>query len=409
MEKLSINQVLSEITNDLVGQFDLNDLLKKIVEMVMRLLNAEVCSIFLDDKESKPLTIKMLAGSGFASRLVDKAKYEIGEGFTGYVYKTGKKFRFNSPEELKNLTNEETGKRIWMGKHDQEQWIDIGYKFRNLIILPLKIKDEIFGVIKVENKKDHDVFSLDDEIIFEIIANVVSLAIENARLYQKLEIQLKSISAKAAHRINNQATNYDGVEYELGLELSKPIIDKDNIKSIKTRLKNTTENLKSMINEFKRFGKPLELNKIRCNLNKIISNEIWYAQPNPQKLRIEDNLDKNLPDINIDEGRFAEAIKELLRNSIKAIEKANTKFGIIKIYTIFNDEQKKIIFRIEDNGPGFPKDFAVFEPFSTTDRESTGLGLFTVKELVERHGGTIKKLDFENGAIIEFVLDISKN
>jgi signal transduction histidine kinase len=50
---------------------------------------------------------------------------------------------------------------------------------------------------------------------------------------------------------------------------------------------------------------------------------------------------------------------------------------------------------IQDDGPGFPPNFPIFEPFHTTDPNSTGLGMATVKELVEAHGGSIKVLPSE--------------
>ena len=94
----------------------------------------------------------MMAGSGFAKRLVNKAEYKIGEGFTGFIAQTGHKFNIRTKEDLQNLTNQDTGETIWRGKHDDEQWKSGTNEFRNLIALPLKIKDQIFGVIKVENK-----------------------------------------------------------------------------------------------------------------------------------------------------------------------------------------------------------------------------------------------------------------
>ena len=63
--------------------------------------------------------------------------------------------------------------------------------------------------------------------------------------------------------------------------------------------------------------------------------------------------------------------------------------------------------RIEDNGPSFPDHFPIFEPFNSTNPQSTGLGLTTVKELIEAHDGTIStpKSDL-GGACIECILPI---
>ncbi len=414
-----INQVLSEITGALVGQFNLVDLLDRIVILAMSLLKAEVCSIFLEDKEKHPNIIKMMAGSGFAKVLVGQAEYRIGEGFTGFIAQTGRKFNIKTQEELQNLINEETRETIWKGKHDGQQWqsSDQGRsgenKFRNLVALPLTIKDQIFGVIKVENKREEfgDFFSAEDERNFEIIANVVALAIENARLHNKIETQLKAISAKAAHRINNQAANYDGIELDIKDELKNQIPNKENLSEICERLVDTTKNLKKMIREFKNYGKPFVLKRTNCSINKIITDEAWYARP-PNKIRIERDLDKTIPDVLLDEGRFAESIKELISNSMKAILKTNREDGLIKITTTKlsdNSRGEEIIVKIEDNGTDFPPNFHVFEPFNSTDPQSTGLGLATVKELIEMHGGSIwADKSLYDGACIIFTIPISK-
>lgn len=404
-----INEVLSEITGDIVGQFDLPDLLNKVVGLAMRLLNAEVCSIFLDDKEKHSGRIRMMAGSGFAKRLVHKAEYKIGEGFTGFIFETGRKFNIKTKDELQNVLNEETGKTIWRGKHDEEQWQSGKNEFRNLIALPLIIKDQIFGVIKVENKDisfgEH--FSEEDERIFEIIANVVALAIENARLHNKIETQLKAISAKAAHRINNQTANYDGIKLDLEEELDNQVCNKDNIKLIRNRLIETTSNLKKMIGEFKNYGKPIVLEKKHFSINKTIKDEAWYAKP-PDGIKIVVCLDDKIPDILID-GRFAESVKELIKNAMTAIENTSTSKGKIKISTILQGtpQNEKVVVQIEDSGPGFPPNFPIFEPFNSTDPQSTGLGLATVKELVETHGGEIQVYSSQlGGACVEFAIPI---
>lgn len=405
----NINRVLSEITGDIVGQFDLQDLLDKVVSLAMRLLNAEVCSIFLDDKDKHPGRIKMMAGSGFAKKLVNKAEYKIGEGFTGFIAQTGRKANIKTKEELQDLTNEETGETIWKGKHDDEQWESGANEFRNLIALPLRIKDQIFGVIKVENKgvSFGAYFSQEDERIFEIIANFVALAIENARLHNKIETQLKAISAKAAHRINNQAANYDGIELDLEEELSNAVCSKDNLVKIRNRLTETTSNLKKMIGEFKSYGKPIELDRKPLSINKMVEDEVWYAKP-PDSINIQRLLDKSIPNILID-WRFAESIKELIKNAMTAIKNSRNNKGMIQVSTHLQTvgTSHAVLVKIEDTGSGFPPKFPVFEPFNSTDPQSTGLGLATVKELVEKHGGVIVAHSSPlGGACIEFTIPV---
>jgi signal transduction histidine kinase len=410
IENSDINKVLADITDALVGRFKMSALLDQVVETSMRTLEAEVCSIFLEDKRTEPGVLIMMAGSGFAKKLVGEAKYKIGEGFTGTIAKYNQKFNIKSRQELEAL--EVNGESVWRGKFDVNQWPTGQSEFRNCIALPLKIKDQVLGVIKVENKKIEkgEYFTEEDEKYLEIIANVVALAIENARLHEQIEKQLKAIAAKAAHRINNLLTNYDGIELELYDQLSAPTTDKEQLADIRGRISETTRSLKRMVAEFKGFGIPLMIEKTPTDLNQIIIDEVRIAKM-PPEISLDFNLAPDLPKIPLDAGRFNETIKELISNSRKAILKNPdpAKQGKIVISTSLlapepsGDNSAKpsyVVVEITDNGPGFPPDFPLFEPFQTTDPQSTGLGLATVKELIESHGGIIEAHNQEGQGVL---------
>ena len=384
-----ITLVLAEIAGAVVGQFDEKMLLDQIILLTMNTLHAEVASVFLEDKEKEPGVIECVAGSGFAIKLIGVAKYKSGESLTGTVFQSGEGYNSKNLEEHKQLKL--GNKKVWEGKFDNDQWPSGTSEFRNGIGLPLKIKDQILGVIIVENKIEEfgNLFSEEDEIILKTIANVLALTIENARLHDKIEKQLKTISAKAAHRINNQAANYDGIELDLALELKNPICSKDNLSDIRERLVITTKNLKNMISEFRNFGKPLKLYKNKGAINKLIREEVRLARG--PWITIQDSYDESIPDFPIDEARFAESMKELISNAKKALKTGQSKNALINVSTALIREKgnEHVIIRIEDNGPGFPVGFPLFEPFNSTDPQSTGLGLSTVKELIERLGGRI--------------------
>lgn len=381
-----VNRVLSEIASALVGQFEMSRLLDQVVNTAMRTLNAEVCSIFLEDKEKEPGFISMMAGSGFAKTLVGVARYKIGEGFTGYVAQSGRRFNIRTRLELESLTID--NQRVWLGKHDKSQWPSGVSQFRNLIALPLKIKDQTLGVMKVENKDEKigSHFSEDDERYLETIANVVALAIENARLHERVAKQLKAIAAKASHRIGNQLTNYDGIELDLYDEIQRLVPDKTILRQLSERIGSTTRGIKSMMEEFQNYGKPIKLDRTPASINAIVENEAWLAKP-PLGITILQDLDSSIPTVRIDAMKFGEAFKELFRNSLKAIHDAGRGSKIL-VRTRLSPE-RTIVVTVQDDGPGMPVDFPVFEPFQAASPSSTGLGLATVKELVEAHGGRI--------------------
>jgi two-component system sensor histidine kinase PilS (NtrC family) len=280
-------------------------------------------------------------------------------------------------------------------------------EFKNLLALPLKIKNDILGVIKVENKKQEygDNFTDNDMQLFTIIANVIALAIENARLYEQLETLLKTASSKAAHKINNQVSTYDYAYSVLKEEASKWLPNKSNLGKLADRVLENTKDLKKMTEDFKRFGKPPQPQKKLNQVNDMLQEEVENAQREPTDIQIKLEPDANIPAFNFDKGLLSENIRELLRNAKRVAR------GHIWVSSQLIEEENRKFARIiiEDDGQGIKEDFPIFTPFHSTRSDGTGLGLATVKDSVVAHGGEVNlNRQKGNGACFEIVLPLDK-
>jgi signal transduction histidine kinase len=139
---------------------------------------------------------------------------------------------------------------------------------------------------------------------------------------------------------------------------------------------------------------------------------------NLQKAQLEHHnikVQTELEDIEIKgyKNEFMQAILNLVSNAKDAIENLReTKGdfeGIIKIYA------KKVGDKVEigvlDNGGGIDDEIKhrIFEPYFTTKEEGkgTGMGLYMVKEIVERMHGKISVENRENGALFKIVLNLN--
>jgi signal transduction histidine kinase len=97
------------------------------------------------------------------------------------------------------------------------------------------------------------------------------------------------------------------------------------------------------------------------------------------------NLPENDHTIKCDAEKLEVAIANLVTNSIQAMDGEGT------INIRVNDQDKFHTIEVEDSGPGIPENIMpkIFEPLFTTKPKGTGLGLATVKNIIEQHGGTI--------------------
>jgi signal transduction histidine kinase len=97
----------------------------------------------------------------------------------------------------------------------------------------------------------------------------------------------------------------------------------------------------------------------------------------------------------------------LLRNGIKYLGRAEVREVSLRVRA----RRGRVIFEVEDTGPGIPAQLGhrIFEPYvrgPNTSAPGIGLGLATVKRLVDSHGGSLGiRTAARGGAIFWFELD----
>jgi len=126
--------------------------------------------------------------------------------------------------------------------------------------------------------------------------------------------------------------------------------------------------------------RPITLNN--HTMSEIISESL-DSLPIPDNIKL--ILPKNNVEVYCDEKQFAIVFNNLILNGVQAIVHT----GTIEITVEENNDG--IIIQIIDSGEGIPKENldSLFEPLFTTKQQGTGLGLASVKSIVEAHGGII--------------------
>jgi len=111
--------------------------------------------------------------------------------------------------------------------------------------------------------------------------------------------------------------------------------------------------------------------------------------------------------INADYNRLHQVLVNVIKNSIEALEDRENKEIIIKT-TILN---KKVLITIEDNGPGLDKETLknIKEPFYTTKKNGTGLGVPLSIEIINAHNGEMSFESIPNRkTVVSIILPLEK-
>lgn len=191
---------ISEISKRINSPIDLNSLLYIIMEAAKSLINTEGSSLMLMDENGKELKFNVLTGE-VSVGTVNSIRVPLGVGIAGIVAETGNPLIVNDacsdPRVYKKV--DETAK----------------FTTRNIICVPMKIKDKITGVLEAVNSINRNNFNDDDLSLLKFIADEAAIAINNRQLFNELENANKELAnrireLKALYEISvssNQSNN----------------------------------------------------------------------------------------------------------------------------------------------------------------------------------------------------------
>ncbi|MDR0998356.1 MAG: sigma 54-interacting transcriptional regulator [Treponema sp.] len=168
---------LIEITNLINSNYlDIHGLLLQILESATRLCHGQASSLLLMDRETQKLYFETALGT----KSSDVKSYTVkqGEGIAGWVA------QHNKPIIANDLLNDK--------RHLKKIAQAVDYPVKNMIAVPMRVKDECIGVIEILNKKDEKDFIQEDLEWIEIFATQAAIAIVNAQYLENArnEIQL---------------------------------------------------------------------------------------------------------------------------------------------------------------------------------------------------------------------------
>ncbi|MBI5377289.1 MAG: GHKL domain-containing protein [Thaumarchaeota archaeon] len=207
------------------------------------------------------------------------------------------------------------------------------------------------------------------------------LSESNAKIRNERFVAIGELSSRLAHDIRNPLSVIKLNASMLKLSLHDQ--DEKNIKLF-TNISRAVDQISQQIEDIMNFvrSKPLHLDW--CSLSEILEFAINGINK-PELVTIElKNPDQNVK-IKCDAKKIEVLFSNLITNAVQAVEKQG------KITITAKEQGEFVIVEVEDTGAGISKENIqhIFEPLFTTKQTGTGLGLASVKNIVEQHSGQI--------------------
>jgi len=175
--------LLLKFGQQIAAETNLSRLLTHITDGAKETLHADRCSLFLLDRDTDELVIKVAHG-------LDEIRLPKDKGLAGEVFTTG---------EPVNITDAYKDPRF---NPDVDK--ATGYQTKTILCLPMRNQEsEIIGVFQVLNKRQ-GIFDHTDEQLLTILASQAAGAVENAQLYHELRKSFDSFVETLARSIESR-------------------------------------------------------------------------------------------------------------------------------------------------------------------------------------------------------------
>ena len=154
--------------------------------------------------------------------------------------------------------------------------------------------------------------------------------------------------------------------------------------------------LAEILDAFLAFAKAGEPELMAADLNALVREFADFFRPTAKEhgVRLSVLAAPDLPAVNLDDRLFRQALLNLALNAQQALTAAGTAHPHVELATrpiLVGPAGGAVELAVSDNGPGIPAESrtTMWDPFVSTKPGGSGLGLPTVKKIVEAHGGRV--------------------
>jgi signal transduction histidine kinase/ActR/RegA family two-component response regulator len=369
---------LAEASLVIASALSLDDVLRMITDQAAKVINSAFALIWLKVKENtQPRTILAMSADATGSRHgIDERSEQLLDAIAHQIHGSVKL----TGEQLQKLG----GTPLFEG-------------LRTLLAAPLlERQGEPAGLLMLAEKPNSE-FTAEDETVLTQLAQMASVAVQNARLYREAQDANRAkddFLATLAHELRTPMT---GILGWVQMLKSEGMDQKDvaaAIEMIESSTRVQARLVEDLLDVSRIIAGKLRVDLAPVELCPVVEAvvEMFHARAEERNITIDTDIEERPLSVFGDETRLHQVIWNLLSNAIKFTPEG----GRVRVELKGGDS--KAVLRVSDTGQGISPEFLpyVFERFrqfdNTTVRQQAGLGLglAIVRHLVTLHGGTVR-------------------
>ncbi len=385
--KARMFESLVSISQTINSTLNLDDALRAITREACVLMSSKMSSLLLLDETGEWLDLRASFGAG--DDYISKPRLSAAESLVGVV------IRRKKPLQVENVQTSSRFQNLGVARREG---------LVSLLSVPLMFNGEAIGVLNVYTR-DSYTFSNEEIRILTALAELSALAIEKARLYERIvdvEEQLRQneklsalglLAAEVAHEIRNPLTVMKMLFHSLDLKFSPDDPRGRDAEIVREKM----DHLNKIVEQILDFARTTEPNLCAVNVNQLISDLALLVRHKltNQNIRFEQRLEANLPEVSADAAQLEQAFLNLTLNAVEAM----TSGGSLTITTRStrlpraSSAPTHVQIEFTDTGSGMTRevrDRVLASLLSTTKKKGTGLGLAIVRRVVDTHRGKLK-------------------
>ena len=380
--KARLLESLASVSRTINSALNLDEVLHTITRDAAMLMQAKMCSLMMLDDSGSWLDLRASHGAG--DDYIRKPRLNVLESLLGVVVRRKKSVQVDNVQTSAGYQNVEIARREGLV---------------SLLSVPLMFSNEAIGTLNIYTAAPYK-FSNEEIRILSAFAELSAIAIEKARLYERLvnaEEQMRQneklsalglLAAEVAHEIRNPLTVMKMLYHSLDLRFPPKDPRTEDARLMGEKI----EHLNKIVDRILDFARTTEPKLAPVDLNAVVEELCLLVRHKlaNQGVKLNRVLQTNLPEVMGDAMQLEQAFLNLILNA----EQAMNDGGKLTITTRTAPAERDtkpthVIVEFADTGEGMTEEQcskAFRSVLNTTKAKGTGLGLAIVGRTMETHG-----------------------